>query len=573
MSKRPKHRRLYIILAIIAVILVALILTTNQILSNLMKKELTGLLNKDPNSLYDIRFEDIRVNLFRSSVNVLNVTVSPTDSSYAVLHEGKVNKLVHLRLPEFRIMNIHILKFLRAKTIDIGEVDLTGFSVDYLINRNAPQPENKKSLALHSIFSEKFQGASIGKVKLNAKTLRFFHVDQQDSSFIEIDSVRVTIQGVALTPETTERPIPLDFKDIRISTGHFSLSSMKYYSIATTDVYLDVVESTLVVDGFRLIPRYSKEEYNKAISYNNDWFSISTKTIRVAHLDFEELEFNKLIDIKSLSIEGADIDIYRDKRLPDAPFKYKPLLAGLIGRIPIEMNIDTVRIEGTRLRYQEQTDASDQPGTVFFEPLKVTVQHVTNSPDLLAQDPTMVVDFHGRIMGTSDLDARLNIDLTSKHEDFTIRGSLQPVPGTAFNLMVEHLLPVKIESADISRTAFSFTANDDISHGELILEYDNLQVEVLKGRDQDKKSRLISFVANGLIHDKNIPDHHKYRTGTIRFERRKDKAIVNFLWNSCKTGIISIVAPIADKNKKVERQETREEKKEERKEERERGRS
>ncbi len=31
----------------------------------------------------------------------------------------------------------------------------------------------------------------------------------------------------------------------------------------------------------------------------------------------------------------------------------------------------------------------------------------------------------------------------------------------------------------------------------------------------------------------------KYRTGIIGFERRKDKAIVNFIWNSVKTGVIS----------------------------------
>ena len=154
---------------------------------------------------------------------------------------------------------------------------------------------------------------------------------------------------------------------------------------------------------------------------------------------------------------------------------------------------------------------------------------------------------------------KLDIDLASKYEEFTINGKLEPVSGTDFNQMVEHLLPVHIKSADISKTTFKFSANDDISNGELIMNYDNLHVEVIKGKEHDKKAGLISFVANELVRQKNLEDKGKYIKGFIRFERRKDKAIVNFLWNSIKTGIISIVAPIADKNKKIEKEEKKEE--------------
>jgi len=75
----------------------------------------------------------------------------------------------------------------------------------------------------------------------------------------------------------------------------------------------------------------------------------------------------------------------------------------------------------------------------------------------------------------------------------------------------------------------------------------------------------MSWVAGGVVRHKNKSDAGKYIIGNIRFERRKDKAIVNFLWNSVKTGLISIVAPIADQTKKAEKQEQKEGNKEQRK--------
>jgi len=562
--KHKKRRRLYIVLAIIATLLLTGIFVVNRTLENLVKKEVSNQLNSSPNSLYMLEFEDVKINVFSGSLKVINLTVTPTDSAYHLLDGGKIKKLIVSQIPVFKIMGLKYLEFIKEQTIDIVQVELTDFTVDYLINTKAEHPENKNTFALHDVFSANFKGAEIENIHVDAEAINFYHVGKRDSSFFTIDSVHVYLSDIIINSETLKNPIPVNFKDVRISTGHFSLNSMKFYTIYTTDVKFDVMESSLSIDGFKLKPNYSKEDYNKQIKYNNDWFSISTESIKLNGFSIEELEFNGLLSFTSLEVKGPNIEIYRDKRLPDAPFKYKSLLGGMVHKIPMDLNIDTVLISDGKLKYQEQTDVSDQPGTVFFDPLKLAVYHVTNDSSLIAENNIMRVDFHGRIMGEANLDAEIDIDLASKHEEFSISGTLEPVTGTAFNPMVEHLLPVKITSGDISKTAFNFKANDDISRGELIMEYENLGVEVSKGKDHDKKSKLISLVANGLLKSKNTPDHHKYRTGTIRFERRKDKAIVNYLWNSCKIGIISIVAPIADKTEKAERKEQKEEKKEER---------
>jgi hypothetical protein len=161
-------------------------------------------------------------------------------------------------------------------------------------------------------------------------------------------------------------------------------------------------------------------------------------------------------------------------------------------------------------------------------------------------------------MGESEINANFDFYLNRNDDYFVAQGKLDAISGTAFNPMVENMMLVKIESGDVHSAVFYFTATDNASKGTLDLSYENLKAEVLKHKDPEKKSGAISFFANELINTNNLPDNKKYRQGNIYFERRKDKAIVNFLWNSVKTGIISTVAPIADKNRKAFKKEEKE---------------
>lgn len=563
MNKKKNHpHRLKYVFIISFVILIGGLLSVNFILENLVKKEVYSQLSNRPDNLYDLQFDEVKINIFTGTLKVINLSVSPSDSANKMLRKGKIKKLLRSNIPVFKVNRLNILEFLKNKFIHIQEVDVTGFTLDYLVNTNVTEPERKNTFVLHDIFSDNFKGANIEVINLNADIINLYKVDKEDTSFFEIDSVSIAIDNINIDPETLKNPIPIEFSDVRISTGHFSINSMKFYTISTSEIHFDVQESSMEIDGFKLTPKFSKTEFNQEIRYNTDWFSISTEKIKFNGLSVDELVIDDLLEFNSIEIEGPVIEIYRDKRLPDAPFKYKPLLAGMVHKIPLAIHIDTITISKGRLQYEEQTDASDQPGMVFFDPLHISVYNITNHKDRISKNPSLQIDFHGRIMAATDLNAQLDIDLASDHEIFSINGTLNQVSGVAFNPMVEHLMPVVVKSADISKAAFNFTANDDISRGEMTMDYDNLSVEVKKTKDPNKKAGLISAVANGLVRKNNIPGHSRYRTGTIRFERRKDRAIVNFMWNSCKTGIISIVAPIADHTKKAEKQEQKKEKKE-----------
>lgn len=565
-KKTNRTKKKWIIYSgILLSILIIVFFSANSIIGGLVREEVTKQLNSNPESLYHLKFEKLKVNIFTGNLTLKGLTVQPAEDLQTELSKEKIKDLIIADVKTFKIKNIKIFQFLRSSKIDISSIVIKDVLLDYYFKSGSKENSTDKTFAFEDIFSKNFQGTEISTIKISNTTLRFTNANDLDNPIFEIDSLNISVNDIILNKETLKHPMPISFSDIKINTGHFSLNSSEFYSIKTNEVHFNKQDSSIVINGFALVPKYNKHDFNKKIKYNNDWFSIKTQKIKLNKLYLSLLEQQNRLDVNSIQIIEPEILIYRDKRLPDAPFKYKPLLAGMVKKIPIDLLVDTLQIIEARLTYEEQVEISDEPGKVFFDPLYISVYNLTNNPEQIQIKPDMNLTFRGEIMGQALLNANFNIALNRSDEFFTVNGTLDPIAALEFNPFVKNALGVQINKGQVSKAEFNFKANDNESNGTLILDYEELKVEVFKTKDQTKKSGFMSFVANEVIRSHNLDSYKKYIVGNIGFERRKDKAIVNFVWNSCKTGIISIVAPIADKNKKKEKQAVKEEKKENRK--------
>lgn len=562
--KLHKKKWMIYLIAILTVIILFLFLS-NTIIDGYVEKKIVEQLNNNPQSLYKLSFEKLRVNIYTGSVTVKGLKIKPAESLQQEMANDSVKKILSADIRSFKIKNINLFHFLRSNKIDISAIVIKDMLIDYYFKHVPGDTKNKKTLALQNIFSDNFQGAEISTIKISNSTIRFTDAKQMDLPVFEIDSVSVQMNDIKLDKETLKKAVPISFKNVKINTGQFSLNSSDFYALKTEGVHFNQQDSSITINGFELIPRFSKEEYNKRIKYNDDWFNVKTKQIKLNRIHLGLLAENSRFQLSSMYIEEPNVEIYRDKRLPDAPFKYKALVAGVLKKIPLDIKIDTIQIIEARLAYEEQEKVSDKPGLVFFDPIYLSILNLTNIPEEIEVNPMMEMDVRGKIMGQSFLNARFNFPLNRNDEYFTLSGTLDPISADAFNPFVKNGLNVNINDGKIHKTSFEIIANNDASQGTLIMNYENLQVTILKSKDQSKKSGFISWIANEVIKEDNLESHHKYRKGNIGFERRKDRFIVNYIWQSFKSGIISIVAPIADKNKKKEKKATKEEKKENRK--------
>lgn len=568
-GKKSKWKKiLKIVLIVFLLLLIIIFFGINTYVEGIVKNKIDAQLNKNPESLYHISYEDLDLNILSGSVSIKKIAILPTDSAIQLVDSGILQNIIQTHIDLFKIKHVKIFDFIREKNMDISKVIVENTKTEFLTNPNAEKQKQQSKKPSNKLFPNILNRISIGDFEFINATILLSNHKQPDTYLFEIDSLSVVVKNIFIDSSTIVNPIPINFTDININTRYFALESMQFYAISTSGIEFNVKDTTLTLNQFKLIPKYSRDEFNKMIKYNDDLFSVSTEKVILNGLSLSEIEKSESINLNAIIVYDPVVEIYRDKRLPDAPFRKKKLITSAIMSIPLTINVDTIKVLNGKLTYEEMHNTMDQPGKVFFDPLFLAAYNLTNDSVMITKNPHLQVDAKAKIMGKSDVNAYFDFYLNRKDDYFTAKGNMKAINGIEFNRIVQSLLMVKIETADVESASFYFTANDDSSVGTLDLVYKNLKAGVLKHKDPNKKSSAWSWIANEFIVKQNLPGDTKYRTGIIGFDRRKDKAIVNFLWNSVKTGVISTIAPIADKNRKAVKKEERETNKEEEKEKR-----
>ncbi|MCD4731066.1 MAG: hypothetical protein K8R74_10720, partial [Bacteroidales bacterium] len=407
MASKEKKSKTKKVLAIISIIFLLLILAiffgTNSYVESIVKNKLDTQLNENQSSLYHISYEDLDLNILTGSVSIKKIAIIPTDSAIQLVDSGFMRNVAWTHVERFKIKRLKIFDFIADKNLDISKVIVENTRIEYLINQDVEKPEKKEKEPTDKLFPNVLNRVSIDDFEFINATLLLANFEHTDEYLFEIDSLTIIVKDVYMDSNTLANPIPLNFSDIDINTKLFALKSMKYYSISTSGIGLNVNDNTLTLNQFKLIPKYSRDEYNQQIQYNNDLFSIETEKVVLRGLSLSEIEQSESINLNSVIVYKPVIEIYRDKRLPDAPFKKKKLIAGMIKSIPLNINVDTLKVENGKLTYEEMLDLTDKPGKVFFDPLFLTAYNVTNDSSIIAQNAHLQIDLKGKIMGESDL--------------------------------------------------------------------------------------------------------------------------------------------------------------------------
>lgn len=556
MTKRNKISKAKKITAIslgaLLLLIIIAVISLNKYLEYLVEAEINNQINQKAGSLHKIQFEDVNVGIIRGLFSLKNLTVKPIESAIDSIEQAKIKTLVSSRIELFQIKGLKIFTLLINKKIEIKQIRIEGVETNCLINPEVNKSKNKDTLKLSDVFSDKFNGVNIRDIEIKNVSFKLSDYKNINDPLFEIDSASVIGKDIVINEKTLQKPIPVSFSDLDLDVKLFSLKTLKYYDIYSSNLHFNMDDTTLAIDSFRLKPKYSREEYNERIKYENDWFSISTAKVLLKGLNLKKLESDKIFNLSSIEIIKPDIEIYRDKRLPDPPYKYKPLIASIIRKIPFIINIDTLMIKNGELVYQEMQDLTDMPGEVNFDSLYISAYNITNDTQQIKANPVLQVDLSGLLMGEGKLETGLSFYLNRPDDYFTVKGKLDSISGIAFNKMTKNLLLAEIKMGEIFGAEFEFKANDDASDGKMTIFYNNLKVVIYNPKRQNKKLKIMTFIANELVKKKNLSSDPKFRTGTICFERTKNKALPNYLWKSLQTGIVSTVAPIAGKKKQKE---------------------
>jgi len=561
-SKKSKKRWWrWIIYSVIFLVIAAIIVIfgAEVFLEKKVKNEISKYFRDDPSSMYDIEFVDVRISVWQGDFKLDSLRVEPKPHYIDSLKNGQIDLAMHVTAERFVVNGLDIWKLLRKGLIKIKDIELKRPVIKYVYNPDVEIKSDTKPL--NEILTGVFVSASIKNLDISDADILVRNIKNEEIIDLKIDSASLYVRDIFLDTSSLKRSVPLNYNDLHMDVRAVYLGSLAMYSISFDKYEISVKDSLTSISNFKLIPKYSKDKFNEIIGHQGDRFNISSKKITIHGFDIFRIIAHKRLDLNYIEILNPELEVYRDNRMSVAPFKYKPLMSETVRDIPFIVDIDSVILHNGKINYQEFAPKGPNAGEVILEEVVAKAYNVTNDAAILKNEPDMTLDAQAKLMGKALFKVACNFPILDPNDHFDTKGSLGSMQASAMNPFVGPVAGAEIKSGEVLGVRFHIYGDNNTSGGTVDIEYKDLKIDVLSAKKEDKSNWFLSVGANTVIRTNNLKDTKKYREGEVYFERRKDKAFINFFVKSLVSGLQSTVAPIT-----VKKETRKEEKKEKRRE-------
>jgi len=507
---------------ILPILILSIVLfVAGVVLSRVVKDKVIAALEEKNGTI-----ESLHLNLLRRAVTVEGVawTAPSTDTT-------KVKN--HVAVKHVSVTGIHVLAWLIHKNITVDKIELSDGEVTYRVVKNAKKDSASHAAPAMAEGELPFKMVSIGEVVFkNVKT----HI-QLDSLQTVSGDVGFTLTAVQFDPIQAQKDrSAIKIKSIQADFTSVQLSS-KLYITKVSSIHLNSADGRLLLDSISLTPKYGRYAFARKVGKQTDRF-----TLRIPKIAVEGLAFNPLNDstvVSSVHIVSARLHVFRDKRFPFIKHHQVPLPVAMIRKFPFALQVDSLKISGAKIVYEEFPEKGFHTGQVEFEELNAALTGLNNRDSSAQGKATLVAST--KLMGKGLITATFLLPY-GKQQSYRAEGHIRNLPLPALNRAMENMAFVNIESGKLNDLYFNFYYNDDHSKGSILVNYENLKINGLTKEKDSHASEFKTWIINLFIkNDKDRTVSEAKRLGVIDFERDKRKAIFNLWWKSLLSGLKSSV--------------------------------
>jgi hypothetical protein len=356
--------------------------------------------------------------------------------------------------------------------------------------------------------------------------------------------INLVVDSIALARNSKEEPIGYTYGEIRVNLSDISLySETGLYDMALDGFSFRKSDSTIVLRGFSMIPKYDKKEFSKKLEFQGDRFDVKIGQISLGGIGIQRFLAGGRLEISSINIDSLDADIYRDKNVRFNFNRFPKFYNESFLSIPIPVYIDTVAITRSKLLYGELTAGHPVAGTILLDNFSVQSNDLTNQVDKDSIANVMHFYVQAKVMGEGAMNTELILPLEGKLHDFQCSGTVGAMPLKPLNDMLEPAIGIKFNGGKVTRMTFFFKANDNFSKGWMEFLYKDIDVSLVK-KKPEKEWGFVSALANWVAVSNNPSAPEKDpKVVEIGFERDKNKGLINYVWKTIQSGMVRTILP------------------------------
>lgn len=547
-------------------------LNFNKLLSVALNKVFESSLVSE---VYELKFENLRVNPIEGSISVYDVTLQPREkplNSYSYINSSFILKTEGLILK-----SVDIMLLLKSNKLDLDRISISKPAIDLVLNSNNPiffpfkdstivSPEGKRK-TLDSYLLDEFQlidatfhvtntakkrefriqnfSISLQQLLLDqnpGEDLFFFrHIDLslgkfsgsltegpiQEVSFsdfkIKIDSVDIQKNLDTLIYKFQDFTAGMDTLDILTedSLYHFTMNSFN----------LSYQDQSIKFRKLSFKPNVKESVIQKKYKYQHTQFSGSVGSVDILNLNFDSLIYRNKIFIDEIVLDSVSAAIYKDKRKPMDMNHFPEYLGQSIGKIKSPILIKQVKATNVTLT-NEELKPDGTSAKVLIARVTAELKNITN----LA--PNEELTLHATAYLADKVHVKLGVSFSYFKPEFTFTGEMSRFNLTGLNPIIQAYTPAKFTNGTADEIKFSGIARRTSSSGTLKFLYHDLKVD-LELHDQAKwKNSVITFGANTALHSNNpVSPTAPGREVMFHAERDMNKGFVNLIIKSILNGM------------------------------------
>ena len=470
---------------------------------------IAGRFEKSSGDRYAITCDYADLNLFKRSIHIKNLSINTNTAATAdaVPKPGNRETILRSDFADLRLEGISILPLILRKSLCVDNVIL----------------EDGK-LAVSRV------GGEAGK----------------EQPLLSIPDMFMRFSGLEILPKNGLNPKI----HMRIQSGEAGVknpvfhSPDGFYTVQAKSLDFSKSLSAVSIRSFELIPRYKPYEFSRKKGYRTSRLSLKVDQLLFRDIDFNDLFKEQAFHSASLSIQEPIFEIFRNRNMQPHPRpRTKKFPQQLLREMKLKLRIDNIDISKGSMFYTEHPKDGKRTGALFFTNIQADVKNLSNYPQMLKEKTSLLISASAKIMGSGLFRARFTFPLEEKKgaSPFTFSGSLDSMNVRAFNPFLENCAFIRINRGTLKKLYFSVWADENKAEGEMRIFYKHLKISMLKRGSTSGKRRVVSFLANTIIHKNNPREGKPLRIGRIYFERETKKSFFNYLWKSLLSGIKSSI--------------------------------
>lgn len=448
--------------------------------------------------------------------------------------------------------------------LSLDQARLTGFSWGGFLFRNSIRLDSAfienlniesitpplDSLTLKNETREERQGEDYDQISINRIRVNKASFENRDSY---TDSTRLSIIDLFVFGDE----FVLSEEDLLDPDALFQVANVEGYmaravlhvnefrnAIYAHDLSFNTAEKKAEINQVRIQNKLEPYDYASQFPHETDWIELEDGKVAFEGLDFLSYLNSGSIYSDKLRIEDMRLVIFRDKRKPD-DMERRPLMIHEVFReLPLLLDIQEVKVIDGYVSYEErpETDAP-RSGKIFFDDINADITGMSNSKERLAENDEMTLKAKGKLIGEGQINLEVTYFLNDTTGRFLMKGNIGSMNLAGLNNIIEPSTKVALKTGKMNSLFFNITANDLEGTGEVIVQYEDLEIEILDGNfghDQNIFQRIGSFLANKLIIKSQNPDRRgELKKGAVYYPRDQHKFIFKYWWELVLSGLKS----------------------------------